>query len=129
MKGALVAMSNEKKALLGSIAGAGFGTAEMLKVSPYSKEGEGLYGLVNFRNPDRPGRVCSCRVEVVDAGLQEELAQAYLPYTISVRFIQQSTGNWLVAFSASDILASVYMRLSEGEMEKLLHQLGQTAAE
>ncbi len=100
-----------------------YGTAEMLRLMPYEKGTSEHYGRIQFRDGNR--RHISCQTKILSRELADELGNWYLPGGISIEYIQQQNGDWLVCFKSNNILASAYMRLAEGEMQKLLAGVGE----
>ena len=43
---------------------------------------------------------------------------------MNISYIEQGSGDWLVSFHASSIIAAAYMRLAAEEMQKLLEKAG-----
>ena len=107
---------------LGAIAGAEYGSAAMLSIYPYQRDSGDIYGIFRHREkqPDQPR---SCCVKIVSEELAAELERFYFSGGFNVEFIEQKKGDWLVSFSANNIIASCYMRLSREEMDKLFTQL------
>lgn len=106
-----------------------FGNAQMFQIAPWEKGASGHYGFIRFRKPDhkdisgRPcGRCIACLTKILDRNVSEELNRHYLPGGISIEYVEQSDGDWLVCFKAQNILASDYMRLAADEMSVLLNQ-------
>ena len=65
-------------------------------------------------------KVCWCRVA---PGLISEIPDHLRPFHID--FIEQKGGDWLVAFKAENILASLYVKMTGTEMASLLERAAQ----
>ena len=65
----------------------------------------------------------ACRTNIRSQELADELGRWYLP-DMNISYIEQGSGDWLVSFHASSIIAAAYMRLAAEEMQKLLEKAG-----
>lgn len=107
------------------------GTAEMFRVRPWEHGADGRYGYIEFREKDHVdisgvpcGRMIACATTVVDRALLDELGIYCFPGGINIEFIEQTDGNWLVCFTARNILSAAYMLLPANEMQLVLDQSG-----
>ena len=98
-----------------------YGTADLLEVLPFESGAPGRYGIIHFR--DRKPCVLACRTNTRSQELADELGRWYLP-DMNISYIEQGSGDWLVSFHASSIIAAAYMRLAAEEMQKLLEKAG-----
>lgn len=107
-----------------SIHYAQFVPASLFQLS-YRKEKQfGEYYATIERRPaegePRRLKVCWCRVA---PGLLSEVPDHLRPFHLD--FIEQKSGDWLVAFKAENILASLYVKMSGTEMASLFERAAQ----